>query len=131
MKKPIVVLCMAVAGTLSTSAFALPSSCDTTTQKGSSKPGVFLGVTYAFGTKDGLGFSFQVTSSRRDDRAVAAAGVSYYPTTGNVGIPLSLGYQKSDALIMGGYDFLLKAPVVQGGFTNTSKSRTVIGACPT
>jgi hypothetical protein len=121
MKKSMVALCLAATATLSTTAY---SACPTTTQKGSDSPGIFMGITYAFGSKYGLGFTLQATSSRRDDRGVVAAGVSYYPNTGKVGIPLSLGYQKSDTLVLGGYDLLLQTPVIHGGYTNTSKDKT-------
>jgi hypothetical protein len=123
MNKGLAAMCVIVSGTLCSTAYAL--ICETSTQKGSQNPGVFLGLTYALGSKDGLGFTLQVTSSRRDDQGVAAAGVSYYPTTGKVGIPLSLGYQKSDTLVLGGYDLLLKIPVIQGGYTNTSDDKSV------
>ena len=126
MKKTIAAFWLAASSALPVT---LHAACPPTTQKGSDSPGVFLGLTYAFGSKDSLGFTLQMTSSRRDDRGVAAAGVSYYPTTGSVGIPLSLGYQKSHALVLVGYDFLLKAPVIHGGYTNTDKDKTVAGAC--
>ena len=126
-KNSITALCVATLGVFSSSAFAqafspvVPLPCSSTTGRDSNSPGIFAGLTYAFGSKQGLGFTLQATSSRRDDRGVFAAGVSYYPTTGNVGIPLSLGYQKSRALVLGGYDVLLKAPVLHGGYTNTIK----------
>jgi hypothetical protein len=123
MKNSITALCVTTLGIFSSPAFAFAPPCSTTTEKGSNSLGVFAGLTYAFGSKEGLGFTLQATSSRRDDRGVFAAGVSYYPTTGNVGIPLSLGYQKSHTLILGGYDVLLKAPVIHGGYTNTSKDK--------
>lgn len=100
------------------------------TVEGSNRPGIFLGVSYAFESKEGFGVTLGVTSSRRDDRGVVAAGVSYYPTAGSIGVPLGVGYQKSHALVLGGYDFLLKAPVVSGAYTNTSKDKTVADCLP-
>lgn len=123
MKKSLNAILLMASCAFSTASFAVPCP---PAEKGSTDPGVFFGITYAFGSKEGLGFTLQVTSSRRDDRGVAAAGVSYYPTTGTIGVPLSLGYQKSHVLVLGGYDFLLNAPVIQGGYTNTSKDKTPV-----
>lgn len=100
------------------------AACASTTEAGSNNPGIFLGVTYAFGSKEGFGITLQATSTRRDDRGIVAAGVSYFPASGNFGIPVGVGYQKSHAAVIGGYDFLLNAPVLQGGYTNTSKDKT-------
>lgn len=104
--------------------------CAPTTTVKTDDPGIFLGITYAFGSKEGLGFTLQMTSSRRDDRSVFAAGVSYYPSSGMIGIPVGVGYQKSHSLVLGGYDILLGAPVIHGGYTNTSKDRVVTNSCP-
>jgi hypothetical protein len=120
--KKIAAICLAISGAFSSSVIAL--ECAPTTKRGSNSPGVFLGITYAFGSKEGLGLTLQATSSRHDDRGIVAAGLSYYPATGSIGIPLSLGYQKNDALVSGGYDFLLKAPVAHVGYTSTSKDKT-------
>ena len=97
--------------------------CNTT--KGSNNPGIFAGITYMFGDKQGLGFTLNVTSSRRDDRPVLSSGISYYPSTSNFGLPIGIGYQKSNSAVIGGYDLILGAPILQGGYSNTSKDRTV------
>lgn len=123
MKKIILLACLGASCSLPTAGWAATYSPCTT--EGSNNPGVFFGVTYAFGGKESVGFTLGVTSSRRDDRGVVAAGVSYYPRTGNIGIPVGVGYQKNDALLLGGYDFLLKAPVVNGAHTNTSRDRSI------
>jgi len=91
---------------------ALPASADT---------GVFLGVSYSFGGNNGLGFTAQATSTRKEDRGFAAAGFSYYPyAVGNkFGIPVGIGYQGQSTALIGSYDLLRRAPVVSGGFANT------------
>jgi hypothetical protein len=122
---------VSVSGLILGSANALANGCTpTTTTVKTDDPGIFLGITYAFGSKEGLGFTLQMTSSRRDDRSVFAAGVSYYPSSGMIGIPVGIGYQKSHSLVLGGYDILLGAPVIHGGYTNTSKDRVVTNSCP-
>lgn len=122
MKKLVLSGCLAASCLLPAASWA---QCDPTTTGGSNNPGVFLGATYAFGGKESVGITLGVTSTRRDDRGVVAAGISYYPTTGNIGIPLSVGYQKSHGFVLGGYDFLLNSPVVSGAYTNTSKDKSV------
>jgi hypothetical protein len=120
-----------LSGLMLISTNALANGCTpTTTTVKSDDPGIFLGITYAFGSKEGLGFTLQMTSSRRDDRGVVAAGVSYYPSSGMIGVPVGVGYQKSHTLVLGGYDILLGAPVIHGGYTNTSKDRVVAESCP-
>lgn len=61
---------------------------------------------------------------------MAAAGVSYYWGTQRFGIPVGVGYQQDHAAIIGGYDLLMRAPVIHGGYTNTSKDRIVTSVVP-
>jgi len=128
MKKTILATCLTASLLIPTYSYAV-NGCGTI--KGSNNPGIFAGITYVFGGKQSLGFTLNVTSTRRDDRAVASAGVSYYPSTGSIGLPIGVGYQKSNAAVIGGYDVLLGAPVLQGGYTNTSKDRTADCSAPT
>jgi len=102
----------ALAGVLALASISMSASADT---------GVFLGVSYAFGGNNGLGFTAQATSTRKEDRGFAAAGFSYYPyAVGNkFGIPVGIGYQGQNAAVVGSYDLLLRTPVVSGGFPNT------------
>jgi hypothetical protein len=81
--------------------------------------GGFVGITYAFGSSSGFGFTLQATSSRHEDRGVAAVGVSYYPSAGKFGIPVGVGYQGKHAAGILSYDFLLNAPAVSGGYVDT------------
>ncbi len=108
------------------SAIAVPLAPTTTTQTqyGSNSPGAFLGVSYAFGSNDGIGITLQITSTRHDRRGIVAAGVTYFPASGHIGIPVGIGYQSGNAALTGGYDFLRKAPVLNGGYTRTSKDKT-------
>lgn len=102
----------ALVSAMALASIALPASADT---------GVFLGVSYAFGGSNGLGFTAQATSTRKEDRGFAAAGFSYYPyAVGNkFGIPVGIGYQGQSAAIVGSYDLLQRSPVVSGGYANT------------
>jgi hypothetical protein len=83
--------------------------------------GGFFGVTYAFGSKGGIGLTLQATSSRHENRGVAAAGVSYYPfaSGSKFGIPLGVGYQGKNSGGIVSYDFVLDAPAVSAGYVNT------------
>jgi hypothetical protein len=83
------------------------------------KPSFFVGATYAFGGSNGLGFTLMITNTRRENRGFGAIGLSYHPTTGNMGLPVGIGYQGNNAAIMGGYDLLLKQPVLGGGYSDT------------
>ena len=51
--------------------------------------GAFVGITYAFGSNQGIGFTVQATSTRKQDRGILAAGLSYHPfaTGSKVGAP--------------------------------------------
>ncbi len=102
----------ALAGAIALASISMSSSADT---------GVFVGVSYAFGGNNGLGFTAQATSTRKEDRGFAAAGFSYYPyAVGNkFGIPVGIGYQGQSTAVVGSYDLLLKAPAVSGGYANT------------
>lgn len=111
------------------SAFAVSLPPPTAPSTGDNKAGLFAGVTYAFGAQQGLGLTLQVTSIRREDRGFASAGVSYYPTSGKVGLPVGIGYQGNKAAIMGGYDLLIKEPVLSGGYSNT-KSKPIPAPAP-
>jgi hypothetical protein len=83
--------------------------------------GALVGVTYAFGSSGGVGLTLQATSTRHEDRAVAAAGLGYYPfaTGSKFGIPVGIGYQGRNAAGIAGYDLLLGTPFVSGGYVNT------------
>ena len=103
--------------TLLASAFVLATSA---AQAG---VGAFVGVTYAFGSQQGLGFTVQATSSRTQDRAIAAAGVSYHPFTAGprLGLPVGVGYQWKNGATIVSYDLLLGAPTLSGGVVDTKR----------
>jgi len=89
--------------------------------------GFFLGVSLQLGggvaAKD-IGFTAKVLSSRREDRAVAAAGVSVYPFGGGpvrFGTDVGVGYQGDKVGVTIGYDLLQRAPVVGVGYVNTTR----------
>lgn len=86
--------------------------------------GVFAGLTYTFQANNGVGFTVQATSSRKEDQAIAAAGISFYPFAQKpaIGIPVGVGYQGSHAAGLISYDFLLKGISVSGGYVNTKST---------
>lgn len=83
--------------------------------------GAFVGVTYAFDGKSGPGITLQATSSRREDHAIVAAGVSFHPFAPGqkFGIPVGVGYQFQNAAVVAGYDVLLQSITLSGGYANT------------
>jgi hypothetical protein len=95
--------------------------------------GVFVGVTYAFSGNDGLGLTLQATSTRRENRGIFAAGVSYYPAaiTNKFGIPVGVGYQATHSASIVSYEFLRDAFAISGGYVNTRDDRPVPITAPT
>ncbi len=83
--------------------------------------GAFVGVTYAVDGKSGPGITLQATSSRREDHAIVAAGVSFHPFAPGqkFGIPVGVGYQLQNAAVVAGYDLLLQSITLAGGYANT------------
>ena len=83
--------------------------------------GGFIGITYVFGANAGAGITLQATSTRREDRAIAAAGVSLYPfgPSPKFGIPVGVGYQGNNAAGIVSYDFLMQGFAISGGYVNT------------
>jgi len=87
--------------------------------------GAFVGVSYVFGSNAGVGITLQATTTRREDRGIAAAGVSYYPfSTGNkFGLPVGVGYQARNAAATVNYDFLMGNVSVGVGYADTKKDK--------
>jgi hypothetical protein len=89
--------------------------------------GFFLGVSMQLGgglSARDIGLTAKVVSSRREDHAIAAAGLSVYPFgkgDTRVGTDLSIGYQGTHAGALIGYDLLQRMPVVGVGYVNTKK----------
>ena len=84
-------------------------------------PGIFLDITYAFGANAGPGISLKVLSNNKEERAVAAAGVSFYPlnTTQKFGTDLGVGYLGNDIAATIGWDFLQKGVQIGLGYVNS------------
>jgi hypothetical protein len=85
-------------------------------------PGLFVGVAYTFGQGDkGFGLTLKVTSSDKEDHAIVAAGVSYYPMqpANKFGVDAGVGYNFSNAAVTLGWDFLQKATQLAVGFADT------------
>lgn len=85
--------------------------------------GAFIGLSYSIGSKQGVGFTLQGTSTRKEDRGIVAAGVTYYPFSDKpaFAVPVGVGYQGKDAAILLNYDFLLNHFAVSGGYVNTKE----------
>lgn len=83
--------------------------------------GVFVGLTYAFESKSGLGVTVLGTSTRRENSAMAVAGVTFYPLAAEsrFGIPVGLGYQGKDTAATLTYDLLQRGFGVSAGYANT------------
>ena len=91
--------------------------------------GVFAGVVYNFGSgsqASKLGFSVKVLSDDEEDKAVVAAGLSYFPQGGanKIGADISVGYLFDNAVVTGGYDFLNSQPQVGIGFADTDSGNS-------
>ena len=83
-------------------------------------PGVLVGLSYDFG--ETVGLTLKVLSSDQRDRAVAAAGVSYFPfaaASRQWGVDVGAGYNFRTSGATVGWDFMNRR--VQGavGYVNT------------
>ncbi len=82
--------------------------------------GVFVGVVYDFGSNAGPGLSVKLVSDDEEDKAVAAIGVSYFPSSARrIGVDLSAGYTFNNGLVTAGYDFVNRAPQFGLGYMDT------------
>jgi hypothetical protein len=84
-------------------------------------PGVFFGVTYAFGHSNaGLGLSLKVLSTNEQDHFVVGAGVSYYPLMkdNKFGVDVGVGYVFEDVAVTVGWDFM-HSPQIGIGYVDT------------
>ena len=86
-------------------------------------PGFMLGICHNFGGSTGV--TIKVLSTNKQDKAVAALGVSYFPDDAanklGLGLDLGLGYNFRRSAAAVGWDFLHNQ--VQGaiGFSDTKK----------
>jgi hypothetical protein len=85
------------------------------------EPGYMLGISHDFGGATGV--TFKVLSTNRQDKALVAAGVSYFPGGGDqkFGIDLSAGYNFRRAAATVGWDFLQQKLQVAVGVSDTKK----------
>ncbi len=85
--------------------------------------GVMIGVGYAFGGS-GPAITIKALSSDKEDEAVAAAGISYYPLSQNkLGLDAGIGYNFNNAAAILSWDFLQGAAQLSGGWSDTDNSR--------
>jgi hypothetical protein len=85
-------------------------------------PGVFVGVSYDFtGKSSGVGISLKALSTRKEDKAAVAAGVTYFPLANenNFGVDLSAAYVFKNGAVTVGWDFVNKVPQAGVGYVNT------------
>jgi len=99
-----------------------------------SNPVAMVGISYNFGgqiSKESFGLTVKVLSSDRQDRFVAAAGVTYFPWAPNkLGLDVSGGYNFEKVTALVGYDLLNKKPQASLGYTNTYKPERAITCQP-
>ena len=99
-----------------------------------SSPVAMVGIAYSFGGRvfdETFGVTFKVLSSDRQDRAVVAAGVTYFPWAPKqkFGLDISGGYNFDKVTALVGYDLLNKKPQASLGYTNTYKPNDA-APCP-
>jgi len=104
------------------------------TPSNDSNPVAMVGIAFNFGgqiSKESLGLTVKVLSSDRQDRFVAAAGVTYFPWAPNkLGLDVSGGYNFEKVTALVGYDLLNKKPQASLGYTNTYKPERAITCQP-
>lgn len=88
-------------------------------------PGVFLGIGYTFGEKGGLGLTLKVTSTKKEDRLAAAAGITWYPRNNAtpIGFDLGAAYVFDNGVVGLGWDFL-HSPQFWMGVGDTDDKRS-------
>ena len=99
-----------------------------------SSPVAMVGIAYNFGGRvfdETFGVTFKVLSSDRQDRAVVAAGVTYFPWAPKqkFGLDISGGYNFDKVTALVGYDLLNKKPQASLGYANTYKPNGGV-TCP-
>ena len=81
--------------------------------------GVMVGVGYTFGGA-GPAVTVKLLSNNRKDRAVGAAGVSFYPyAEQKFGADLGAGYKGDHAVGVVSWDFVHMNPEISGGWAST------------
>lgn len=91
----------------------------------SPKVSVMAGLAYSFGSglaQENLGFTLKALNTNEANHFVLGAGGTFYPWSDErFGMDLGAGYNFNEATALLGYDFLKKAPVVSGGWVNTTE----------
>ena len=104
------------------------------TPSNDSNPVAMVGIAFNFGgkiSKESLGLTVKILSSDRQDRVVAAAGVTYFPWAPNkFGLDIGGGYNFDKVTALVGYDLLNKKPQASLGYTNTYKPEATISQPP-
>jgi hypothetical protein len=104
------------------------------TPSNDSNPVAMVGIAFNFGgqiSKESFGLTVKILSSDRQDRFVAAAGVTYFPWAPNkIGLDIGGGYNFDKVTALVGYDLLNKKPQASLGYTNTYKPETAINQPP-
>lgn len=98
-------------------------------QSRSSRPTIFVGIAYNFGggsARGDLGITLKVLSSDRRNRAVAAAGVTFFPWGDDIafGLDAGIGYAGRNVAAIVGYDFLNASPQISAGWAHTRRRAT-------
>jgi hypothetical protein len=93
-------------------------------------PGLMVGISYNFGGN--VGFTVKALTSNKQDKGVAAVGVSYFPTAvaSKFGVDVSAGYNFKHGSVTAGWDFLNDRIQVGAGYVNTIKDKSSSGAAP-
>ncbi|WP_201352500.1 hypothetical protein [Hydrogenimonas urashimensis] len=87
-------------------------------------PAGMFGVSYTWGGSIGngeVGLSAKVISDNKEDKVIAAAGVSYYPwaPVNKFGADVSAGYLFDGVALTAGWDFIQSDWQVAAGYVNT------------
>ena len=128
--KSIIALSLAIASIATASTAAQIQQ----TPSNDSNPVAMVGIAFNFGgkiSKESLGLTVKILSSDRQDRVVAAAGVTYFPWAPNkFGLDIGGGYNFDKVTALVGYDLLNKKPQASLGYTNTYKPEATISQPP-
>ena len=85
--------------------------------------GVMIGVGYAFGGAEPA-ITIKALSSDKEDEAVVAVGVSYYPISQKkLGLDVGVGYNFDKTAAILSWDFLQGAAQLSGGWSDTESDR--------
>jgi hypothetical protein len=92
-----------------------------------SDPTLMVGLSWGFGggAQDGqLGISGRILSDNRRDELVGAIGGTYYPSSGEFGADVGIGYTFSNTPMTLSYDFLNNQALLGLGWANLTDPST-------